>query len=228
MGGLVSRLQTIESGDEFWRILSDQNFQDVKGKPDDVEKLKNVLFFEPNTSIRRVVTIGTPHRGSDYSNDYTQWLARKVIKLPTTITDTGYSLARQNPNLFRDTDLLTTNTSIDSLSPNSPIFRSCCEPDGHLGFVTTTSSASSPTRASSTACPAVLTVSSVSKVPTWMTSIARLWSNRSIKRSIGHREPSWKYGAFCENILRWFETKCVGPIATTNISSKRRIVGGRG
>ncbi len=104
MGGLVSRLQTIESGDEFWRILSDQNFQDVKGKPDDVEKLKNVLFFEPNTSIRRVVTIGTPHRGSDYSNDYTQWLARKVIKLPTTITDTGYSLARQNPNLFRDTD----------------------------------------------------------------------------------------------------------------------------
>ncbi len=122
MGGLVSRLQTIESGDEFWRILSDQNFQDVKGKPDDVEKLKNVLFFEPNTSIRRVVTIGTPHRGSDYSNDYTQWLARKVIKLPTTITDTGYSLARQNPNLFRDTDLLTTNTSIDSLSPKSPIF----------------------------------------------------------------------------------------------------------
>ncbi|MFO0924854.1 MAG: alpha/beta fold hydrolase [Pirellulales bacterium] len=122
MGGLVSRMQTISSGDEFWRILSEHPFEEVHGKPDEIEKLKVALFFEPNPSIRRVVTIGTPHRGSDFANDYTRWLGRKIIKLPTTLTDTGHSLVRQNPSLFRNTELLTTNTSIDSLSPESPIF----------------------------------------------------------------------------------------------------------
>ncbi len=122
MGGLVSRMQTIESGDEFWRILSDRPFDEVEGSQEEVQRLSAALFFKPNESIRRVVTIGTPHRGSNYANDYTRWLSRKIIKLPTTLTDTGYSLARKNPEVIHESELLTTNTSIDSLSPESPIF----------------------------------------------------------------------------------------------------------
>ena len=122
MGGLVSRMQTIESGQEFWRILSDRPFEEVKGKPEDVEKLAAELFFHPNPSIRRVITIGTPHRGSAYANDTTRWLGRKFIKLPTVMVSTGKSLVHQNPGVFRTTELLTTNTSIDSLSPDSPVF----------------------------------------------------------------------------------------------------------
>ena len=122
MGGLVSRMQTIESGDEFWKILSDRPFEEVKGKKEELQRLAMALYFHPNPSIKRVITIGTPNRGSDYANDYTRWLSRHIIKLPQTLTDTGHSLARQNPDLFRDTGLLTTNTSIDSLSPESPIF----------------------------------------------------------------------------------------------------------
>jgi hypothetical protein len=34
----------------------------------------------------------------------------------------GNSLIRQNPGVFQNTELLTTTTSIDSLSPQSPIF----------------------------------------------------------------------------------------------------------
>ncbi len=122
MGGLVSRLQTLESGEEFWRILSDEPFEKVKGEETERQRLAAALFFHPNNSIKRVVTIGTPHRGSNYSNDYTRWVGRKLIKLPSSITDIGNSLIRQNPNLFRNTELVTTSTSIDSLSPESPIF----------------------------------------------------------------------------------------------------------
>lgn len=122
MGGLVSRLQTLESGEEFWRILSDEPFEKVKGEETERQRLAASLFFHPNNSIKRVVTIGTPHRGSTYSNDYTRWVGRKLIKLPSSITDVGNSLIRQNPSLFRNTELVTTTTSIDSLSPESPIF----------------------------------------------------------------------------------------------------------
>jgi pimeloyl-ACP methyl ester carboxylesterase len=122
MGGLVSRMQTIESGDEFWKIVSDAPFDDVQASAEEKGRLASVLFFHPNPSIQRVVTIATPHRGSDYANDYTQWLGRKLIQLPSGLIEMGNSLIRQNPGVFRDTELLITKTSIDSLSPNSPIF----------------------------------------------------------------------------------------------------------
>jgi pimeloyl-ACP methyl ester carboxylesterase len=122
MGGLVSRMQTIESGNEFWGILSDKSFDEVKGDEETKQRLAAALFFHPNPSIQRVITIGTPHRGSDYANDYTQWLARNLIQLPSSLIELGNSLIRQNPGVFRDTALLTTTTSIDSLSPKSPIF----------------------------------------------------------------------------------------------------------
>jgi pimeloyl-ACP methyl ester carboxylesterase len=122
MGGLVSRLQTIESRDDFWKILSDEPFEKVQGDPEMIEQLRQAAFFKPNPSIRRVVTIGTPLRGSDYANDTTRWLSRQIIKLPTIMVATGKVLIQQNPGLFQNTSLLTTDTSIDSLSPDSPLF----------------------------------------------------------------------------------------------------------
>jgi pimeloyl-ACP methyl ester carboxylesterase len=129
MGGLVSRMQTIDSGDEFWKIVSDepvhtadQAVAKLKGDSDDRNRLVSALFFRPNQSVRRVVTISTPHRGSEFANDYTRWLARKFIKLPSKSVSVGNRLAMSNPKLFKDTQLLTVANAIDSLAPESPIF----------------------------------------------------------------------------------------------------------
>ncbi len=122
MGGLVSRMQTIDSGDDFWSILSDQPVENVQGPPEDVAKLVSALKFRPNPSVKRVVTIGTPHRGSEFANDYTRWLGRKLINLPALVVSSGRRLTRANPDLFRDTTLLTEANAIDSLAPDSPIF----------------------------------------------------------------------------------------------------------
>ncbi len=123
MGGLVSRMQTIESGDDFWRIVSNEPPEKLRGPEEDRTRLVSTLFFQPNTSIRRVVTIGTPHRGSRFANDYTRWLARKLIRLPQMAVNTTQTLARENPGLFHESHLLTCSTAIDSLDPNSPIFQ---------------------------------------------------------------------------------------------------------
>ncbi|MCA9132426.1 MAG: alpha/beta fold hydrolase [Planctomycetales bacterium] len=122
MGGLVSRLQTIDSRDQFWKLLSDEPFENVRGDSQELTLLRKAAFFTANRDIRRVVTIGTPHRGSDYANDATRWLSRKLIKLPTMMVATGQNLVNKNPGIFQDADLLTNNTSIDSLSPDSPLF----------------------------------------------------------------------------------------------------------
>lgn len=129
MGGLVSRLQTIDSRDDFWKIVSDEPIKGVEdalskveGPEEAKEKLASTLFFEHNDSIKRVITIGTPHRGSEFANDYTRWLARKFIRLPKLLTSFGDRLAIANPRLFRNTELLTVANAIDSLAPESPIF----------------------------------------------------------------------------------------------------------
>jgi len=122
MGGLVSRMQTIESGEDFWRIVSDKNFDELKADDAAKEELRRTLYFQPNASVRRVVTLGTPHRGSDYANNYTQLFSRIAFQLPSYLTNGGYKLNRDNPGFFKNTQLLTTSTSIDSLSPKSPIF----------------------------------------------------------------------------------------------------------
>jgi pimeloyl-ACP methyl ester carboxylesterase len=122
MGGLVSRMQTIDSGDDFWNLVSDKPKEKLRGPPQDINKLVSALEFRPNQSVGRVITIGTPHRGSNLANTTTRWLAGKVIKLPRMAVSTSTRLTRANPGFFRDTRLLTEANAVDSLAPDSPIF----------------------------------------------------------------------------------------------------------
>ncbi|MEO2007361.1 MAG: alpha/beta fold hydrolase [Pirellulaceae bacterium] len=121
MGGLVCKLQAIESGDDFWNLVSDQPFRDLNASDEAREKLKQLLFFKPNSAVRRVVTIGTPHRGSNLANQYTRWIGRRVIRLPAMFVKDNERIVRANPGMFRNTELLTVTTSLDSLSPESRV-----------------------------------------------------------------------------------------------------------
>ena len=122
MGGLVARMQTINSKNDFWNLASSEPFHLVKAEPEVRERLRRAFFFQPNPSIRRVVTIGTPHRGSKVSNQTTQWLLSKLIELPSKLVQSQQRLFRENAGLFRDNSLLKIHNSVDSLAPDSPIF----------------------------------------------------------------------------------------------------------
>jgi len=121
MGGLIARLQTLDSGDDFWRLNSEKPCRLVKAEVPVRESLENTFYFQPNPSIRRVITIGTPHRGSYFANDATQWLGRKLIEMPKALVQNDERLRKDNPDFFLKTALIDVTTSIDSLSPHSPI-----------------------------------------------------------------------------------------------------------
>jgi len=121
MGGLVAELQTVYSEKAFWHTMSERPFRELHADPAIRERLARTFFFEPNPSIRRVVTIGTPHRGSPIANDTTRWLGRKLIKIPSMILQGRHQLLAQNPGYFRKNAPLNVSTSIDSLVPGSPL-----------------------------------------------------------------------------------------------------------
>ncbi len=122
MGGLVSRLQTLHSRDDFWQLVANVPIESIEAEPEVRQKLAESFYFTPSPSIRRVVTIGTPHRGSDMSNQTTQWLMSKLIQLPAMLVQPYQKLYRDNPGRFTDRSLLKIETSIDSLSPRNPVF----------------------------------------------------------------------------------------------------------
>ncbi len=121
MGGLVSRMQTIESQSNFWHLVSNRPPSALNGDPADAEALRQVLFFHPNQSIRRVITMGTPHRGSDFANSTTRWLGQSLITLPSFVTGSSNRLVSSNPGFFSNEELLQISTSVDSLAPDSPV-----------------------------------------------------------------------------------------------------------
>ena len=122
MGGLLSRLQTIHSRDDFWNIISDRSFSLIEAEPEVRNQLEASFFFTPNPSIRRVITVATPHRGSEFSNDATQWLSSKIIDLPQMLKLGQDKLYADNKELIRDNRLLKIENSIASLDPDSPFF----------------------------------------------------------------------------------------------------------
>jgi hypothetical protein len=121
MGGLVAKLQTVESEEEFWQTMSDRPFAELDADTEDIRSLAGTFFFRPNPSVRRVVTLGTPHRGSEFANDVTRWLGNKLIALPNKMLEGRDQLLARNRNYFRDGAPLDIKTSIDSLAPDSPI-----------------------------------------------------------------------------------------------------------
>lgn len=121
MGGLVAKLQTLNSGPDFWNLASHLPLEQVRAEPETREKLRETFFFQPNPGIRRVVTIATPHHGSTFSNQTTQYLLDKLIH-PDFLVNAQEKLFRDNKDLLFGGSLLKINTSIDSLAPNTPIF----------------------------------------------------------------------------------------------------------
>ena len=123
MGGLISRLVTYDSGDLYWNSFSHTPFSQVNAPPEVKQEIQRVFFFQQNESIARVVTIASPHRGSEYANNFTRWLGRHLISIPKLTVNTTKQLLELNPGALRldESDIVT--TSLDSLSPESPILQ---------------------------------------------------------------------------------------------------------
>lgn len=122
MGGLVSKLLTVDSGDGcFWKVVSREPFDRLKVKPDTRRELERIFFFEQTPGVERVVFIGTPHRGSKLSPSLPGRLAASLIELPRSLQLAAQDLMDDNPGssaVYAKTNDLP--TSVDLLAPHAP------------------------------------------------------------------------------------------------------------
>ena len=123
MGGLVSRMQSIDSENHFWNQISDVPFDQMSGDESTLRELRDLFFFDPNPGIGRVITIATPHHGTRFSNNATRWLSDKVFQLPKLLQSRFTEFVRENDAALKNPRMLKILTSVDSLAPNSPAIR---------------------------------------------------------------------------------------------------------
>ena len=121
MGGILSHLMVVSSGDQLWRLNSDRSFDEILGPNNVLAELRRLLIFEPLPFVSRVVFLASPHRGSDLSRGVVGRVSAGLINDPDYIQKLLSQLVKDNPDAFDRRRFRRLPTSIETLEPNSPI-----------------------------------------------------------------------------------------------------------
>jgi pimeloyl-ACP methyl ester carboxylesterase len=118
-GGLLTKLTAINSGDQFWRNLSDEPIDEVRMPEESRALLKEAMFIEPLPFVRRVVFIATPQHGSYLAGpNLVRRLGQWLISLPASLARSATGLLTSDAN--RKMRLQSLPTSIDNMAPGNP------------------------------------------------------------------------------------------------------------
>jgi pimeloyl-ACP methyl ester carboxylesterase len=121
-GGLLTKLTAIDSGDTFWRGITDTPFEEAKLPPETKELMRQVAFVKPLPFVRRVIFLATPHRGSYLAGpQIVRRLAQRLVRLPSDVVKVGADLATVGPTGTLASGRV--GTSIDNMSPGNPFIK---------------------------------------------------------------------------------------------------------
>jgi pimeloyl-ACP methyl ester carboxylesterase len=120
-GGLLTKLMTLKSGNRFWENVSTEPFDEVEMPPETRQLLREGMFFDPVPSVKRVVFIATPHRGSYQATGWALTLVNRIIRLPGTLVSQFTDLLAQPA--FAQLHMSRLPTSVDNMSPGHPFLR---------------------------------------------------------------------------------------------------------
>jgi pimeloyl-ACP methyl ester carboxylesterase len=124
-GGLLTKLLTIKSGNRFWEIVSSEPFDKVEMASETRQLLREAEFFDPAPSIKRVIFIATPHRGSYQATGWVLNLVRRLVYLPGTLVSQFDALLKGQA--FAHLGISALPTSVDNMSPGHPFIRTLAE-----------------------------------------------------------------------------------------------------
>ena len=118
MGGLLARLMISHSDDELLSSFVGKNtyYQSVDYKDRTFRKL---MIFDPVPSIKRVIFIAVPHKGSELAHSLVGKIGASMIRIPQSLLDFNTRLFKQLMNLPEGSrqKMLEHFNGIDNLSP---------------------------------------------------------------------------------------------------------------
>jgi pimeloyl-ACP methyl ester carboxylesterase len=121
MGGIVSRMQAVDTGRVLWDEAFRQNADALYAKIPDDNLLKQTLVFKADPDVKRIVFICVPHRGSGLAVGTVGALGASLIRVPKTVALTIKNALGDSLEKVTGVKGLRLPTSISGLSPRSPV-----------------------------------------------------------------------------------------------------------
>ena len=124
MGGLISRLAISSCDDKLLsNFIGRENYYETGSYKE--PKFREVMIFEPVPSVKRVIFVAVPHRGSELAQSWYGQLASSMIKIPESLVDMNARLLRSMINISdkQKSNMLKHFNGIDNLSPTGPALR---------------------------------------------------------------------------------------------------------
>lgn len=123
MGGILTHTLVADIGDNLWKQISDEPFENLKLDPEKKEFARKLAFFSPDPAVNRAIFISAPHRGAKMAQGGLVGLVSSAAKLPgsvlKTTTDLLSAAAATDLNLKFHADGKL--TAVQSLEPGAPM-----------------------------------------------------------------------------------------------------------
>ena len=126
-GGLLTKLTTVDSGTSIWDMRFTVPLDKLEASTETKAILQRSMFYTPVPSVKRVVFIATPHRGSFVAGGLIGRLTGKLISLPSHLLsplaevialNRQSDAVRYSKEIWRSTDQMDPkNPFIQTLAP---------------------------------------------------------------------------------------------------------------
>ncbi|RYD84515.1 MAG: alpha/beta hydrolase [Verrucomicrobiaceae bacterium] len=129
MGGILSRLQVTDSGDEFWDTTFRSRAEELRRRKRVWKVASPWFYFAANPRVERVVFISTPHRGSELSEGFLGRMLVSILKAPVAVTKlvTSVLTLEELKSLSYGPFGAGVPTSVRGLSPQNPVLLAMSE-----------------------------------------------------------------------------------------------------
>jgi pimeloyl-ACP methyl ester carboxylesterase len=118
-GGLLAKLTVVDSGDRFWRNVSDVPLDSVDVDAKVREIVRQSVFFTPESFVERVIFVATPHQGSYLAGPRLAGIFSWLLGLPVRLTRRTFAALTQNEEAQLRRLIERLPTSIDNMSPTN-------------------------------------------------------------------------------------------------------------
>jgi len=123
-GGLLTKLTSVETGDRLWNAFSTKPLGQMDLPDEDKALFQEAFFVHPVPSVRRVVFIATPHRGSFQALTWIGEFLASLVRLPgTLVTSLSDLTTKEKEALKLDTSRysITAMGSGYGMRPDNPL-----------------------------------------------------------------------------------------------------------
>ncbi|MGL4401125.1 MAG: esterase/lipase family protein, partial [Luteolibacter sp.] len=100
MGGLVSKAIVTEPGDAFWKAAINVPHETLKLTPEDRRQLQDAFEWQPERTVRRIIFIAVPHRGSDFADNFLGRIGQRFAAPPLPFKTFYQRISESNPGVF--------------------------------------------------------------------------------------------------------------------------------